>query len=666
MTTLRSPWADVVDWDLLKWLAGPCPTCSVEARIRPEIVWPELLIDRQVVPYLRCAKCGEEVRPSAVTMASDQPEAGVILTWNRKFWPNTQYDFLTLARQDQRKDRSSVSIAEELAHLVERAVAHECSLSDVLWPGPFGSRVEDYCLDLLTARRIIRDADPNRSAADVSSEKPGYSKAEFEAAVDQHLEEQNRAIMRGVQPTCSSTGALVEQDNWAIVTNDYDYLYKSKLAALGFNEQTLKDAIQEYNMKDYSPVHEDQIQRGDPIYNIYEKERPCPACGDTLGGILLYKRSKVQYLKGCKDRPNPNYKRAYHVCSKSPTCKFFAWVEPVGSTPGSSDVLAANSDGYTILIDGVDVSGWLLPGTLKLAPGELPGSTNCTFALRNTYDAFILTPVNTCGGEGEPHEAAKLRLMWFKKSWPAEYSLAPDSCILHRSDAISVYRAGERSGFYGGLIDYTIDDDYPYHNGELLRGRAIAVRCSTAQQMSPYFDHYPKAATPDKQEAVEVKGKASTPTNPHWELPSDLGVVGPPEYPVQFSSTKCFLELLPNDDDILILSLPHRGPADAEAKVQPVLRVKRWGEVEVVPGWRNRMDETAMGFWRALAHVYQALPLPVSAKQEAIIKFCREHRMTLAEFDLQYYAKPYHYSGECVEIDAWEIVTIADTKPVKP
>ncbi|MFA5135285.1 MAG: hypothetical protein WC505_05905 [Patescibacteria group bacterium] len=96
----------------------------------------------------------------------------------------------------------------------------------------------------------------------------------------------------------------------------------------------------------------------------------------------------------------------------------------------------------------------------------------------------------------------------------------------------------------------------------------------------------------------------------------------------------------PDSDDLLVLYLPHRGPDDPEAKIQPVLRVKRWGEVTVVPGWKNRMDETAMGFWRALAHVYRSLPLPVSPKQEAIIKFCTNNHMTLAEFDAQYYARP--------------------------
>jgi hypothetical protein len=49
-----------------------------------------------------------------------------------------------------------------------------------------------------------------------------------------------------------------------------------------------------------------------------------------------------------------------------------------------------------------------------------------------------------------------------------------------------------------------------------------------------------------------------------------------------------------------------------------VLAIKRWGEVEVKPGWSRKMNDLAQGFWKAVAQVYHALPLPVSAKQEVV------------------------------------------------
>lgn len=111
-----------------------------------------------------------------------------------------------------------------------------------------------------------------------------------------------------------------------------------------------------------------------------------------------------------------------------------------------------------------------------------------------------------------------------------------------------------------------------------------------------------------------------------------------------------------SSDDALVLYLPDRMTG---APVQ-VLACKRWGEVEVKPGWHRKLNEIAQGFWKAVAQVYHALPLPVSAKQEAIIAFCNERHMTLAEFDLHYYARPLRHDGACVEISAWEIVKVEE------
>jgi len=99
---------------------------------------------------------------------------------------------------------------------------------------------------------------------------------------------------------------------------------------------------------------------------------------------------------------------------------------------------------------------------------------------------------------------------------------------------------------------------------------------------------------------------------------------------------KLLLEMPGGGDDVLVLYLPDR----MTGKPEPVLRCKRWGELEVVAKWYAKMNALAQAFWRAVAHVHHALPLPVSDKQEAIIAFCNKHHMTLAEFDRNYYARP--------------------------
>lgn len=93
-------------------------------------------------------------------------------------------------------------------------------------------------------------------------------------------------------------------------------------------------------------------------------------------------------------------------------------------------------------------------------------------------------------------------------------------------------------------------------------------------------------------------------------------------------------------DDVLTLRLQHRGPDNTEPVMQPVLVVKRWGEVEVMSGWHKRMGDLAQKFWAAVAQVHHDLPAPVSPKQEAILAFCNEHHMNLAEFDRGYTMMP--------------------------
>lgn len=129
------------------------------------------------------------------------------------------------------------------------------------------------------------------------------------------------------------------------------------------------------------------------------------------------------------------------------------------------------------------------------------------------------------------------------------------------------------------------------------------------------------------------------------------------------------MELHTDGDDILVLHLRHRGSNNANPVVQPVLWVKRWGEVEVAPGLHHHMGDLAQGFWRAVAQVHRDLPQPVSPKQEAILAFLNERHMTLAEFDQQWYARPaihmdvLHederaYLGTEQDPTAWAIVRI--------
>jgi hypothetical protein len=129
------------------------------------------------------------------------------------------------------------------------------------------------------------------------------------------------------------------------------------------------------------------------------------------------------------------------------------------------------------------------------------------------------------------------------------------------------------------------------------------------------------------------------------------------------------MEVHATGDDVLVLHLLHRGSNDGNPVVQPVLWVKRWGEVKVAPGLHHHMNDLAQRFWAAVAQVHRDLPAPCSPKQEAIIRFCNERHMTLAEFDQQWYARPavhmdvLHedervYPGTEQDPTAWAIVRI--------
>jgi len=122
------------------------------------------------------------------------------------------------------------------------------------------------------------------------------------------------------------------------------------------------------------------------------------------------------------------------------------------------------------------------------------------------------------------------------------------------------------------------------------------------------------------------------------------------------------MEIHCTGDDVLVLHLLHRGSNDPNPVVQPVLWVKRWGEVKVAPGLHHHMGDLAQRFWRAVAQVHRDLPQPVSPKLEAILAFLTERHMTLAEFDRQYYARPILHPSEVGrgthETAVWEIMEI--------
>lgn len=169
-------------------------------------------------------------------------------------------------------------------------------------------------------------------------------------------------------------------------------------------------------------------------------------------------------------------------------------------------------------------------------------------------------------------------------------------------------------------------------------------RAATPEEILEYY----KAAN----KHLDNGAAAGNPAKPSLGFDASL-----PKGEIQFSSFgHLLLKLQSEGDDAVVIYLPDRMTGERE----PVITIKRWGEAVVKPGWHKRMNDLAQAFWRAVAQVYQALPLPVSDKQETVIKFCNEHTMTLAEFDRQYYAKPLRYSGQCVEIDAWEIVKIEE------
>jgi len=115
------------------------------------------------------------------------------------------------------------------------------------------------------------------------------------------------------------------------------------------------------------------------------------------------------------------------------------------------------------------------------------------------------------------------------------------------------------------------------------------------------------------------------------------------------------LKFCPNEETIFELSMPDR----LTGKREVACTLKRWGTMQVPTKWRKQFDDLALRFLGALAHFCRTLPLPVSPKQEAIIKFCQEHKLCLADFDAQYVALP---GVADASPDLWCIVPIEDLK----
>jgi hypothetical protein len=356
---------------------------------------------------------------------------------------------------------------------------------------------------------------------------------------------------------------------------------------------------------------------------------------------------------------------------------------------------------YQVLINGVDVTEWIIPGSIQVTlPSSYnrptpPPVTGC-FKLKNDHDAFVLTPTNICSGTQFPwerHEIAK-QLLYMNKltrnqtisNQSAEYyPLGPRSCILNKGDGVKIYSIGFNAAaievFSGTLAQYGVDDDV------VGGGHRIVVQCgaqkftvdSAAAKMfgnkafvKPIQQTKVLHSAATHEEILEYYKEADKHLD-EFGTPLNLSSMGNPvaksslgfdaslpKGEIQFTSFgQLLLKLQSEGDDAVVIYLPDRMTGERE----PVITIKRWGEAVVKPGWHNRMNDLAQAFWRAVAQVYQALPLPVSPKQEAIIEFCNLHHMTLAEFDRQYYAKPLRYSGQCVEIDAWEIVKVEERNP---
>jgi hypothetical protein len=629
--TLPSPWNDIVTRGLFRQICGPCPRCSGDAEVAEQLVWPYLHPQLHFGYCLVCTVCG------AARLGDDV--ASLVLAWNQHHWSGgSQYG--RAARDPYLTD----------AQVLERRA--ECMAID---PGGFGW--DARCSRELYILEQVRKQLEDRHMGD---EDWGHNAN----VLEQYQRDRDRCEHYGISVPPMSTKQAAKLAGFDLdaelekqpITTSSQFMYMGEQT-----RQEIVDWTKEAAMSD----EQNLFDRADRTL-VAQYNRPTVMEAQDQDMLNLAQQYGMSGAELDHFRCLTDEQRRQHLL------KLVQPDDSWGYTTGKRENTMQLPEPWSTIV----ANGWL---DYFVAPCRY-----CTDQYFKADPTAQLTPeapvwprFNCAATEPAPNiccprcasrrhardtaipvKFAVLVAEWNQQQWPADLLRG-----LWGDDAVVVR----------GRVEGYLKDSRHWREVSLPAYREVLQRAFRAHYCSAYEEsrtsEQPAKELPSPlgnlaEEfdflAAEKRVALGLPALGTAQ-PDHLRLQGPPVHDYAFACCneqgRLLLTLHRSGDDVLTLYLPDRMTGEPE----PVVVIKRWGETEVASKWQHRLGDLGQQFWRAVAHVYQALPLPVSPKQEAILAFCNEQHMTLAEFDRNYYARPgmttKHEQGDLTGF-GWKIVDI--------
>jgi hypothetical protein len=637
--SLPSPWDQIVEHGLLKFLVGPCPKCSAEATTAEQLVWPTVRPWPQGNWYeVHCARCNN----SALEQRLGATPAIAVLGWSRRHWSGSPY-------WPTGVPESPHSVMVEALEWTARNWTENAGLVSSI------AKKNEPELHAMVLQHLANQRKGSASCFDSYRGLPAVH-TEFSGHFTEEARQTCVAALRG---GCSIAAMCDDKNLFDNVPKNESKAPRKHLGAVtgrgdgpNPNPANIPKETPTIGARHLVPYDtSEDFAVGKPTH-IRTLTASAFAGNDwiTISGKDLYNSIYPgDYLSFGSDEVAPSFPdstRRYvvkerHVTDirlETPLDKTYAAGTYVFHFQKGKDDMP-HAYPVRVFIDGVEVTEHLVGDAEWLST-----SPTRKFSLKS--DAFVFT---------EDDCKSYQRYLIFLRETSVKQALftkrkshtAIDTPVIAQGDSLTVQRHYDTyymPVFAGRIHQVTVMGD------ELqveARSFTADLKLTTTALDTKQDLEYLQVATCTGLGVSQAEFMSAKTKDAVEQIQKTAGSLAPqPQRPMLAipHEGKLLLTFPGEGEDLMVLHMP--DPVSGENK--PVLRLKRNSELDIDPCWRRHTGDLALQFWRAVADVCHTLPPPVSPKQEAIIAFCTEKKMPLKEFDAWYYAEPVNH-GEVVD-----------------